>query len=347
MGLEPDDSVDDVDAGALELASPRDVGLLVEASLDLDDGEHLDSGLRGIDEGVDDRRITGGAVERLLDRQHVLVRRGLLEEGLHTRGERIVGVMQQDIPAGHRIEDVDLVARLTQRQILVHLRDHLRIVQIIARHIGDIGHSGQVQRAGQVVDLRIVDAQFVLEHLEDAGVDVLRDLHAHGRTEAPAQQLLLQCLEQVLRIVLFDLEVFVAGDAEGRMVDDLHAVEQGAEVFGDDVLEGDEPGWDVASGGSVGRLGDVEEPGQTRGNLDPGEELLARLRRPQEHAEVEREARDVGERVRRIDGQRGEDGVDVAEEEFVDAGALVRGEVFDLDLRDRFRIEAGPDIVLE
>ena len=31
----------------------------------------------------------------------------------------------------------------------------------------------------------------------------------------------------------------------------------------------------------------------------------------------------------------------------VDAGALVRGEVFDLDLRDRFRIEAGPDIVLE
>src|SRR5690606_32018824 len=56
MRLEPDYSVDDVDAGSLQFAGPRDVGLLVEPSLDLDDGEHLDSGLRGIDEGVDDRR---------------------------------------------------------------------------------------------------------------------------------------------------------------------------------------------------------------------------------------------------------------------------------------------------
>ena len=39
VGFQPDDAVDDVDAGAFELAGPRDVGLLVEPGLDLDDGE--------------------------------------------------------------------------------------------------------------------------------------------------------------------------------------------------------------------------------------------------------------------------------------------------------------------
>src|SRR5690625_5846985 len=48
-----------------------DVGLLVEAGLDLDDGEHLLAGLGRVDEGVDDRGVAGGAVERLLDREHV------------------------------------------------------------------------------------------------------------------------------------------------------------------------------------------------------------------------------------------------------------------------------------
>ena len=37
----------------------------------------------------------------------------------------------------------------------------------------------------------------------------------------------------------------------------------------------------------------------------------------------------------------------MAEEEFVDTVALILGEVLDLDLRDRFRVEAGSDVVLE
>ena len=55
VGLQADDAVDDVDAGLLELAGPADVVDLVEAGLDLDDGEDLLAGLGGVDEGVDDR----------------------------------------------------------------------------------------------------------------------------------------------------------------------------------------------------------------------------------------------------------------------------------------------------
>ena len=93
--LEPDQAVDDVAAGLLELAGPADVGLLVEAGLDLDDHQHLLAGLGGVDEGVDDRGVARGAVERLLDRQHVRVGGGLLDEPLHRGGERVVGVVQQ------------------------------------------------------------------------------------------------------------------------------------------------------------------------------------------------------------------------------------------------------------
>ena len=102
----PDQAVDDVAARLLELAGPADVGLLVEAGLDLDDHQHLLAGLGGVDQGVDDRRVTGGAVERLLDRQHVRVGRGLLEEALHRRGERVVGMVEQYVVPPGRLEDV-------------------------------------------------------------------------------------------------------------------------------------------------------------------------------------------------------------------------------------------------
>ena len=85
--LEPDQPVDHVAAGVLELACPADVGLLVEARLDLDDHEHLLACLGGVDQGVDDRGVAGGAVERLLDREHVRVGGGLLDEPLDRRTE--------------------------------------------------------------------------------------------------------------------------------------------------------------------------------------------------------------------------------------------------------------------
>ena len=72
-------------------------------------------------------------------------------------------------------------------------------------------------------------------------VHVLGDLETHGRAEAAPGELLLQGGEQVLDVVLLDLQVLVAGDAEGEVLADLHAREQLVQVRGDDVLEGDEP----------------------------------------------------------------------------------------------------------
>ena len=74
-----------------------------------------------------------------------------------------------------------------------------------------------------------------------AGVDGLLDLEPHRRAEPAPQQLLLQRREEVLGVVLLDLEVLVAGDPEGVVLEHLHAGEQPLEVVADDVLERHEP----------------------------------------------------------------------------------------------------------
>ena len=126
VGLEPDQAVDDVAAGLLELAGPADVGLLVEAGLDLDDHQHLLAGLGGVDERVDDRGVAGGAVERLLDRQHVRVGGGLLDEPLHRRRERVVRVVQQHVVAPRGLEHVDRARRLDLGELRVGGRARTR-----------------------------------------------------------------------------------------------------------------------------------------------------------------------------------------------------------------------------
>ena len=65
------------------------------------------------------------------------------------------------------------------------------------------------------------------------------DLEPDGLAEAPAAQLGLDRLQEVVGLV-GDLEVGVARDAEEAVADDLHAREQRPEVGGDDVLERDE-----------------------------------------------------------------------------------------------------------
>ena len=105
VGLEADDAVDDVDARLLEHAGLDDVVLLVEPGLELDQGGHLLAVLGGARQGVDDRVVVGGAVERLLDRQDLGVFRRLLDE-LDDRAERLVGVVDQDVLLADGGEDV-------------------------------------------------------------------------------------------------------------------------------------------------------------------------------------------------------------------------------------------------
>ena len=89
MDLEADQTVRNVNARLFELPRPVDVGLLVEAGLELDEHRDLLSLFGGRDERVDDGAVARRAVDGDLDRQHLRIVGRLLDELDHRRRERV------------------------------------------------------------------------------------------------------------------------------------------------------------------------------------------------------------------------------------------------------------------
>ena len=83
VGLELEEPVHDLGAGAFEVAGPADIGLFVEARLEFHQRGHRFAGLGGFGQRAHDGAVLGGAIERLLDRHHVGVARRLLQELHH------------------------------------------------------------------------------------------------------------------------------------------------------------------------------------------------------------------------------------------------------------------------
>ena len=114
MRLQAEEAVDDLDAALLERARPLDVAGLVEARLELDDGGHLLAVLGRARERLDDRRVAAGAVERLLDREHVGIVGGARDE-LDDRIERVVRVVEEDVALADDGEEIVGVAERRAR----------------------------------------------------------------------------------------------------------------------------------------------------------------------------------------------------------------------------------------
>src|SRR3546814_19715822 len=83
--------------------SPEEILLLVEAGLELDHRGYRLPSFGRVDEGADDRGLLAGAVERLLDRDHVRILGRLPEAGDHNV-EALIGVVDDDILALVRLE---------------------------------------------------------------------------------------------------------------------------------------------------------------------------------------------------------------------------------------------------
>ena len=109
VSLEPNNAVNNVNAGLLELASPGDVGLLVEASLDLNQRQDLLASLSRIDQRIDDWAVTACAIKGLLDCKHVWVGRCRSQECDNRCRERLVWVVHQNLALPDGRKDVDLL----------------------------------------------------------------------------------------------------------------------------------------------------------------------------------------------------------------------------------------------
>ena len=88
------------------------------------------------------------------------------------------------------------LARLDLGEVGGGSGDERREVQVGPIEVGDAVEPAQVQRPGERVDLGIDDPELADEQVEHVLVDVLRDLKADRRAEAPPRELLLQRLRR-------------------------------------------------------------------------------------------------------------------------------------------------------
>ena len=262
--LEADDAVDDVHAHFFEGTGPADVGLLVESSLELDDGGDLLAVLLRLDERLDDRAVEAGAVERLLDAEDGRVVGRLGDEGLDRGGERVVGVVDEHVALAQHGEELVGVVRRVGEAGRRHRRPRLG-VQVGAVERVHAPEAGQVERGGDPEDAVAADLELGGEEVDEVVAHVGADLEAEGLAEAAAAQLHLDGDEEVVGLVLLEGQVGVAGDPEGVVGADRHAGEEAVEVGRDDLLEGHE----------ALAVGHDDEAGQRRRHLDPGDAALA------------------------------------------------------------------------
>ena len=229
--------------------------------------------------------------------------------------EERVGVLRREARGDDRHPRLFLQLRPVERDELVQL--------------------GQVEQAGDEVDLVVLDAEAALqlrEHPRGAGT---RDLDAHRLPEPPSAKLELDGLQQVVGLV-GDREVRVTRDAEERALDDLHHREERLEEVPDHALQRDEEP----------PRPDREEPRQQLRHLDAREPLLPGLAVAHEEAEAQREHGDVRERLARADRQRRQHREDLRLEDSLQLLELGAVEVVDLGDHDPLLRQGGLQVAL-
>ena len=182
-------------------------------------------------------------------------------------------------------------------------RDVRRRLEVRAVEVDELPQGGEVHHPGDLERVLVADVDALHEDLAGQLGHRALDLEPHGIAEPPAPDLLLDREQEIVRLVLLDRDVGVAGHPEQVRLDDLHAPEQLVQVRLDDLVEEDEL---VAP--------DREQAGEQGRDLDPGEAVLARLRVQQPDGDREAERGDVRERVPRVDGERREDREDLVVE---------------------------------
>ncbi|MCY1341494.1 hypothetical protein D9M69_274450 [compost metagenome] len=316
VGLEADHAVDHHRAGLLQAAGELQVGFLVEARAQLDHRGDLLAVARRFHQRVDDFRVGPGAVQRLLDRQHVGVL-GRLAQQVDHRGEGLERVQQQDVQLGQHAEQVFLLL-----QQLRNGRRERRVLQLgVAGQPGDAEQAGQVDRPADAVQLAVVEAELLEQVVGQVRRAGIHHFQAHRVAVAPREQLAAQCAGQVLDVLGVHREVGVAGQAE--LVAALH-LHPGEQVVGVGVDHRGKEHIVVALAANVFRQAD--DPRQRTRRRDDRQAGVAAegVHSFQLDHEVEALVHQQRERVGRVEADGGDDRRDLVAEEAPHPGLDLR-----------------------
>ena len=346
VSLQTHDAVHHVHAGALQLTSPRDVGFLIKTSLNLDQRHNLLASLSRLNQRIHDGGIATGAVQGLLNRLNTRVSGSLRQERLHTGREGIVRVVQQHVVVAGGSENVCSLRSLGSIEPAGSVRNVLGVVQSRAVRANNRTHAAQIKRSRQAVHLGLVDVQLRNQQIQDGRVDGVLNLQSDRRTETTAQKLLLQSLQQVLCIVLFHLKILVTGHAEDVVLHNLHAREEGIQVLSNDVFQSNVAALAARSVGGA-RTIHRDHTVQLIGHLHAREQLLAGLRVTHQHRKVQRQTRNVGEGMRRVNRQRSQNRENVAHEILTQTLLSIRIQVVPTHNADVLLLQSRQHLVVE
>ena len=200
------------------------------------------------------------------------------------------------------------------------------------------GHEfGKAHGPLDAVDLEGLQAQAPGQKVHQLARGLVGDLQPHHVAEAALFHQVAHGFQQVVGLVLFDLQIGVAGDAEQGGADHRMAGEEQAQILGHEVFQQHDVvtahvGVEAQGGVGLGLLvaRDEDEAREVVGALqagEPGDAVTAEARFvvavAQLDDEIEAGGGDGGEGVPRVDGLGREHGIDLVAEIAVQEAALL------------------------
>ena len=181
-------------------------------------------------------RLIAGAVQRLLDRQHHGVGRGLAQQ-VHHRGKALERVVQQNVALADGVEQVIGAAKTFGQSGRKH-----GIFQIGSRHqVIDRRETVQIDRPGHRIPIERSQRELPQQECDHFLRTIRRGLQPHRRAVAAMGQLTFERAAQVVHFLVIDEQVAVARQSELVTTEHLHAREQPGDECLDDGGQGHQP----------------------------------------------------------------------------------------------------------
>src|SRR5262249_4191219 len=187
--------------------------------LELNKHRHLFAALNRIQQRLDDRRVLALAdtVERLLDREHLWVARGRLDE-LGYRAEGVIGMVQEQIAAS---EDGEWV--LAARELGGHMGHNRMGLEVGPIPVGQLAQVAQSKASLAPPALRLFELEMLAAKFTALRVTRRLNGEVDERDEASLAQSSLHALQKVTSLVALYLDIGVAQHTEGVGPQDLHS----------------------------------------------------------------------------------------------------------------------------
>ncbi len=174
---------------------------------------------------------------------------------------------------------------------------------------------------GSTKYLELIQLEVEAQAIDDLGIGILLNLHAHRIAFAAVVEFGADAFEQAARLFFLKVEVAVAGDAKGRGGEDLVSAIHAGCVALDKIVEEKE-----VRGAALG--GNGHEARQGAGNSDYAENQAASLAlAAQQQGEAESLVEHAGKGVGGIDGDGREERIDLALVKGGGVGAAFVGQI--------------------